>query len=78
MSDQNKPIRLTRRQAQVIDLLCQGHTPHEIAETVGIAKRTVDFHLRETYSALGVNHRVKAILAYQKLQAEESAKRRNR
>jgi DNA-binding NarL/FixJ family response regulator len=40
-----KPFRLfTPRETQVLDMLCHGHRSRQIAEKLGISRRTVDFH----------------------------------
>jgi len=48
---------LTARQAQVEELASTGHTNAEIAEELGIAKKTVEHHLETIYRQLGVKSR---------------------
>jgi DNA-binding CsgD family transcriptional regulator len=60
---------LTRRENEILVLLAEGRTNHEIAEKLFISKRTVDAHLRSMFRKLGVagegNPRVKATAAWQ-------------
>jgi len=56
--------RLTRRQNEVLELLAKGLKPIEIADILYVEKRTVDFHLRNLYKALGVRNRVEASRKY--------------
>jgi len=61
---------LTERQREVLALLAAGLTNAAIAETLGIAVRSVDNHVNAVYDALGVaagariNPRVKAALLF--------------
>lgn len=48
---------LTRRERQVAELVAQGLTNREIAETLVIAKRTVDGHVERVLGKLGVGAR---------------------
>ncbi len=38
------PIKLSEREAEVLFLICKGHSNHEIADALHISKRTVDKH----------------------------------
>ena len=48
---------LTRRQLEVLELIAEGRTNKEIAETLFISKRTVDGHVTSVMDALGVADR---------------------
>jgi len=56
----HRPVRLTKREVEVITLIAQGHSSREAAEALFVSKRTVDFHLANIYDKLQVNNRVQA------------------
>ncbi|MFN8414343.1 MAG: helix-turn-helix transcriptional regulator [Anaerolineales bacterium] len=56
--------RLTERENDVIKLLIQGKSNKQIALGLGISNRTVEFHLSNIYTKLGVNSRTEAILKF--------------
>lgn len=49
---------LTRRQAEVTELVVQGLTDQEIADELGVEYATAKYHVREAYKRLGVSGRV--------------------
>ena len=51
----------TLREIEVIREVAHGRTNREIAESLGVSEHTVDFHLRNAYSKLGVTTRADAI-----------------
>ena len=53
---------LTPRQAQVLDLLADGHGNKEIRHRLGIAERTVRAHLTELFQLLDVHGRMPAVI----------------
>jgi DNA-binding CsgD family transcriptional regulator len=60
---QAQPLRtlgLTRRQAEVLDLLWQGSTNADIAHALSISEHTVRHHLENIYRQLGVKSRLAA------------------
>jgi DNA-binding NarL/FixJ family response regulator len=54
------PARLTKREREVLSLLCDGLSSKEVADAIYVSKRTVDFHLSKIYEKLGVENRAKA------------------
>lgn len=54
--------KLSEREFEVLSLSIEGKTNKEIANTLFIAATTVKFHLRNTYSKLGVNNRKEALV----------------
>jgi DNA-binding CsgD family transcriptional regulator len=55
-----KPVRLTKREIEVLSLIAQGRSSQEVADTLFVSKRTVDFHLANIYEKLNVTNRVQA------------------
>ena len=63
MSDpkpENEPIKLTKREIEVLTLVIEGKSSKEVAELLYVSKRTVDFHLANIYEKLQVSNRVQA------------------
>lgn len=54
--------QFTEREKDIIQYLLQGKGNKQIALELGIANRTVEFHLSNIYAKLGVNSRSEAIL----------------
>lgn len=54
---------LSRREKEVISLLVQGKSNKQIAFTLGVSERTIEFHLKNIYAKLQVTSRVELILA---------------
>ncbi|MEW6228896.1 MAG: response regulator transcription factor [Bacillota bacterium] len=50
----------TNRQIEILRLVAAGKTDREIAQGLGMAERTVRYHLRNLYDKLGVNTRAEA------------------
>ena len=48
--------RLTPRQRQVLDLIGQGRSTMQIAESLSLSPRTIDFHRAQIRKALGVSN----------------------
>jgi DNA-binding CsgD family transcriptional regulator len=53
---------LSRREREVTTLLLQGKSNKQIALSLGVSERTVEFHLKNIYAKLQVNSRVELIL----------------
>lgn len=54
--------RLSNREWEVVELLLQGKSNKLIASSLGISKRTVEFHLKNIYAKFQVNSRIELIL----------------
>lgn len=52
---------LSARQMQVLTLVAQGRTYREVAETIGIAERTVKYHMAEILECLHLQNRAQVI-----------------
>lgn len=52
----NPATRLTPRQREVLQLLAEGRTAKEIATSLGISARTVDFHKFQMMESFGVHN----------------------
>jgi DNA-binding response OmpR family regulator/DNA-binding CsgD family transcriptional regulator len=53
-------LNLTGREAEVLAWIARGKSSRNISEILGISTRTVDKHLEQIYSKLGVENRVSA------------------
>jgi len=58
----NQEIRLSRREKEVATLLLQGKSNKQIALALSISESTVEFHLKNIYTKLGVDSRVEATI----------------
>jgi DNA-binding NarL/FixJ family response regulator len=58
---------LSPRQIEVLALVAEGCPNKEIRHRLGIAERTVRFHLTDVFATLGVQSRVQAVLRAQAL-----------
>lgn len=59
-SQDSSSNHLTRREQQVLELVSQGFTNHEIAVELSISFSTVQFHVRNILAKLGVHNRIEA------------------
>jgi DNA-binding NarL/FixJ family response regulator len=57
---------LTAREMEVLGLLAEGFTNHQIARQLGLSVRTVEAHLTHIYNKLDVNSRTEAALLAQR------------
>lgn len=56
----SKQLGLTSREGEVLSWLSKGKTNRDIAQILGLSHRTVDKHLEQIYSKLGVENRTAA------------------
>lgn len=49
--------RLTRREVQIVELVCAGHTNAELAQALDLSLATVKTHLLHVFEKLGVSNR---------------------
>jgi DNA-binding CsgD family transcriptional regulator len=56
----DEPIKLTKREIEVLSLVIEGRSSKEVADLLYVSKRTVDFHLANIYDKLNVTNRVQA------------------
>jgi len=61
------PLRLSRRQNEIMDLVTRGLTNKEIAQHLGLSDGTVKQHLFAIYQRLGVSNRTWAVASWQTL-----------
>lgn len=57
---EEEPIKLTKRELEVLSLVIEGKSSKEVADMLFVSKRTVDFHLANIYDKLQVTNRVQA------------------
>lgn len=55
------PVTLSEREVQIIDLVANGLTNHEIAEKLEISKRTVDNHISNILTKTKTENRVSLV-----------------
>jgi DNA-binding NarL/FixJ family response regulator len=62
-SDQQSPMSsLSRREKDVLNLLCEGQNYKDIARALFVSPNTVRFHLKNIYKKLRVNSRHEAVI----------------
>ena len=61
----NPTHHLTPRESEVMILVAQGYTNTQIAHALGIAERTVRFHLEQIFTRWGVHNRMQAVMLAQ-------------
>ena len=54
------PFGLSRRELEVLLIICEGRTDREIAERLFISERTVHVHVRRVLHKMDVNSRTRA------------------
>lgn len=67
-STRTNPAGLTRRQAEVCDLMASGLSNGEIAERLFLSKKTVEHHISAILAKLGAATRAEAIVTARELQ----------
>ena len=63
MDTEKEESGLSSRQVQILTLVAQGQTYRQVAETIGIAERTVKYHMAEILDRLHLQNRAQ-VLAY--------------
>lgn len=64
----HKPVnQLTKRECEVMDLVCDGFTAEAIGKILYVSMSTVKKHTAAAYEKLGVNKKADAIAAYKKI-----------
>lgn len=59
-TDTDDLSKLTEREREILRLIFDGRCSSEVAHTLSVSKRTVDFHLARAYVKLGVSNRFQA------------------
>jgi len=62
-----KPVKLSKQQKKMVDLLAKGYKNQEIAKITGLAVPTVKGHLMQAYEKLGVHNSMDALLKMREL-----------
>src|SRR5579872_5543379 len=57
-----KPVELNDREVEVLTWVARGKTSLEIAQIVGLTKRTIDFHIDNARAKLGAATRTEAVI----------------
>ena len=58
---------LTEREHQVMQMLCKGKKPYQIAKQLSLSVRTIEHHMYRTRLKLEADDRGQAMVAYEKL-----------
>ena len=61
-----QPI-FTKRETEVLQLICLGHTNTQIAKILNISISTTKVHVASIFQKLGVNNRILAVIKYLKI-----------
>lgn len=56
----------TKRETEVLQLICLGHTNIQIAKTLKISISTVKVYVASIFQKFGVNNRILAVVKYLK------------
>lgn len=72
---EQRTVRLSPREAEVIDWVAAGKTNEEIAVLLGMSLNTVKTHLKRSFIKLGVENRTAAVSAWSRLANRLSPKR---
>lgn len=67
---------LTQREREIIELLAEGHSNHELAAMLWITEQTVKFHLSHIYSKLNVKNRTEAAHFFHKANGQSGEAQR--
>ena len=53
---------LTERERDILGLICEGQSDHEMSDTLRLSRNTIRNHLSSLYRKIGVNRRSAAII----------------
>jgi DNA-binding CsgD family transcriptional regulator len=56
---------LTPTEREVVEEVCAGRSNREVAERLGVSRRTVEAHLRAVYAKVGVSTRLELAVSWQ-------------
>ncbi|HMV45421.1 MAG TPA: response regulator transcription factor [Leptospiraceae bacterium] len=59
--NESNSAQLTDRESQILNELCNGNSPKEIAESLKIQMSTVRYHIKNIYSKLEVNNQLQLV-----------------
>lgn len=62
MAERRKEERLTYREIEVLELICQGLSNHDIAQRLFLSEKTVKNHLTNIFRKISVSDRTQAVL----------------
>lgn len=57
----NNSRKLSRRQVECLEMVARGKTSAEIANAMGVSRRTIDHYVADTCVRLGVRNRTQAV-----------------
>jgi LuxR family maltose regulon positive regulatory protein len=60
-------LHLSQRELEVVKLLCNGFSNHQLSRQLAISTDTVKWHLKNIFGKLGVDNRAQAIVAAERL-----------
>ncbi|NDZ69801.1 helix-turn-helix transcriptional regulator, partial [Streptomyces sp. SID10362] len=67
--------RLTPQQLRIARYVAEGATNREVALALGVSTRTVDYHLRKVFAALGIRSRLELARAVGQAEQGRAARR---
>ncbi len=70
---ESEQIRLTRREAQVLDAVANGLTARQIAGRLNLSHCTIKFHVKNAYEKMNVNSRTQAVAVFKRRLSNQSS-----
>ena len=61
VTEETPEIKLTKREQEVLELICKGYTNNEIAEKLFLSQRTIDGHRAKIISKAGARNTVSLV-----------------